>query len=92
MSDSKETTELLGVVGKVLLRCFLLGYLLLLAWLACFLFAPGLIHGIGKLFDLTAHEVNVIHYCGMAFVKSCVLLFFFLPYISIRLVLKNRSG
>ena len=44
------------------------------------------------LFDLTTHEIEVIHYCGLALVKICVLLFFGFPYVAIRLVLRNRPG
>jgi hypothetical protein len=91
MSDRHESTELLNVVGKILLRCFLLGYLLLLVWFACFLWAPGLVYKVSQPFDLTSHEINVINYCGLVFVKSCVLIFFLLPWISIRLVLRNRA-
>jgi len=34
----------------------------------------------------------VIHYCGMAFVKLSVTLFFFFPWLAIRLVLRKRPG
>jgi len=33
----------------------------------------------GGLFGLSGHELNVIHYCGIALVKLCVILFFFFP-------------
>jgi len=92
MPDSKEVTELLEVSGKVLLRSFVLGYLLLLVWFALVRLAPNLLHGIGKLYDLTPHEVDLGNYCGMAFVKLCVLVFFLFPYIAIRLVLRQRAG
>jgi len=73
-----------------LLRCFVLGYLLLLLWFVVYVLAGDF--GIaGKLFGLTPHEVDKINYCGMAFVKSAVLLFFLLPYIAIRLVLRKRT-
>jgi hypothetical protein len=45
----------------------------------------------GKWFGLTPHEIDVIHYCGMAFVKMCVLVFFLFPYIAIRLVLRKQA-
>lgn len=92
MSDPKELNDLLDVISKILLRCFVLGYLLLLIWISLVLLAPNLLYEIGKLYDLTPHEVNVGNYCGMAFVKLCVLLFFLFPYVSIRLVMRKRSG
>ena len=91
MSAVSETTELLDAIAKVLLRCFVLGFLLLLLWTAFFVFLPGPIYAQGKWFGLSPDEVDVIHYCGIALVKMCVLLFFLFPYISIRLVLRRRS-
>ena len=44
----------------------------------------------GAMFGLSGHELSVIHYCGMAFVKLSVILFFFFPWLAIRLVLKKR--
>ena len=41
--------------------------------------------------DLSDHDLNVIHYCGMAFAKLCVILFFFFPWLSIRLILRKRK-
>ena len=91
MADSKNTTELLETVASILLRCFVFGFLFLLLWAALFALAPGLIHDVhGKLFDLSPHEVAVIHYCGMGLVKMCVLLFFLFPYFAIRLVLRRK--
>jgi hypothetical protein len=92
MTESKNVDELFDTLAKVLLRCFVLGYFLLLLWLVVFVFAGDLIYGIGsKLFGLMPHEVDMIHYCGMAVVKCAVLLFFLFPYIAIRLVLRKRS-
>ena len=36
--------------------------------------------------------VTPIHYCGMGFVKLAVILFFFFPWLAIRLVLRKQSG
>ncbi|MCY2989099.1 MAG: hypothetical protein NTY19_14685 [Planctomycetota bacterium] len=44
----------------------------------------------GKMFGLAAHELDLIHYCGMAFVKLSVILFFLFPWAAIRLVLRKR--
>ena len=87
-----EIHELLDAVAKVLLRCFVLGFLFLLLWFVVYLAGGDAIYRQGTWFDLTPHEVNVIHYCGMGLVKGCVLLFFFFPYIGIRLVLRKRPS
>lgn len=89
---STETNDLLDAVAKVLLRCFLLGVLLLLIWFAAYTLASDVIYRQGKMFELTPHELDLIHYCGMGLVKGGVFLFFLLPYIGIRLVLRKRSS
>ncbi len=90
-TSSQDANEFLDAIAKVLLRCVVFGFLLLLAWFTCYTLLPGPIHLQGKLFGLTPHETDLIHYCGMAFVKMCVLLFFLFPYIAIRLVLRRKA-
>ncbi len=92
MSDQDDLNDLLDALAKVLLRCFVLGFLLLLIWVVVFVLASDVIHNLhGKMFGLLPHELNLIHYCGIAFVKLCVFLFFLFPYIAIRLVLRKRN-
>jgi hypothetical protein len=90
MAESKDVNELFDTLAKILLRCFVLGYLLLLLWFVVYVLAGDL--GIARnLFGLTPHEVDMINYCGMAVVKGAVLLFFLCPYIAIRWVLRKRT-
>ncbi len=89
MADSKETNDALEVVAKALLWCFVLGVVLLLVWVALYMFAPGMIYKQGQWFGLAPHEVDLIHYCGMGFWKAGVLLFFLFPYISLRIVMRK---
>lgn len=92
MLESNQTSELLEAVARVLLRCFLMGLVLLLAWFGVLMVPGDVVYRVhGELFGLSPHEVNVIHYCGMAFVKMCVLLFFLFPFIAIRLVVGKRK-
>jgi len=92
MSNSSEIDERLDTVAKILLRCWIFGFLLLFIWAGMFLLAGGVIYDLhGKMFDLSPHDLNVIHYCGMAFVKLCVILFLFFPWVAIRLVLRKRK-
>ena len=88
MSD--QTSEWLEVIAKILLRCWIFGFVLLFIWLGAFM--SGAVHNLhGPLMDLSKHDLNVIHYSGMAFVKLVVILFFFFPWLSIRLVLRKRK-
>jgi len=93
MTESKNVNEMFDTLARILLRCFVLGYLLLLLWFVMSLFGGEMIYARlgGKLFGLTQDEVDMVNYCGMAFVKGIVILFFLIPYIAIRLVLRHRT-
>jgi hypothetical protein len=92
MTTSTEMNDALDMISKILLRCVVLGFLLLLLWFGACLLPGDLFYELQiRLFDLTRHELSLIQYCGIALVKTCVLLFFLFPYIAIRLVLRRRS-
>lgn len=85
---TNSTHEVLKILGKILLRFWIFGFLLLLLWFGAFM--SGAVHKLhGPLMDLSNHDLNVIHYCGMAFVKLVVILFFFFPWLAIKLVLRK---
>ena len=93
MAESNQVHELLEALAKVLLRCFVLGFVLLLIWFGAYLLAGDLIFRInGPLFGLSQHEMDLMHFYGIVFVKCCVLLFFLMPYIAIRLVLRKTKA
>lgn len=93
MSDSTTVNVLLDAMGKVLLRCWIFGFLVLLGWFAAVTLAGDLVYGVhGSMFDLTRSQLSSIHYCGMGFLKLFVGIFFFFPWISIRLVLNKSKG
>lgn len=81
-------------VEGVLLRCFIYGFVLLLVWFVLFLVAGGLIYDVhGSMFKkITDHQFEVIHYCGMGLLKLFVFVFFFIPYIAIRLTAKKQKS
>ncbi|MHB8898100.1 MAG: hypothetical protein ACYC6Y_05085 [Thermoguttaceae bacterium] len=55
---SVQITEWLEVVGKILLRCWIFGFMLLFIWLGAFL--SGAVHNLhGPLMDLAAHSEPV---------------------------------
>jgi hypothetical protein len=90
---STQVTEWLDVVAKILFRCLVFGFLLLVIWFGLFMLAPNLIFGLhGGMFDLSPHELNIIHYSGMAFLKLVVICFFFFPWAAIKLVPRKASG
>jgi hypothetical protein len=93
MPEATQTDDLLETLAKILLRCWIFGFILLLFWWGATTLAGDLVLGVhGDMFGLTRSQLNVIHYCGMGFTKLAVSSFFFIPWISIRLVLKKRKA
>ena len=88
MSDS--TKELLETTKDVLLRCWMFGFVLLVISLGATLLTGNLIHDLhGSMFGLTNHELDLIFYCLMGILKLIVIACFFIPWLSIKLVLKQ---
>ena len=93
MADSEQNVELFNTLAKMLLRCWLFGFVLLLIWLGVILFASDLIHRLhGEMFGLSKHELDLIFYCGLGLLKILVLVFFFFPWLAIRLVLRGEKA
>jgi len=88
----ESTRHVFEAISGILLRCWLFGFVLLLIWLTAVLLMGEVIHKLhGSLFGLSGHELDVILYCFMGSFKLLVLAFFFIPWLSIRLVLR-KSG
>ena len=87
---SASIRELLETLARILLRCWVFGFVLLLMWFGFYLLLGDVIYELhGSLFELSNHELNVIHYSGMAFVKLLVIVFFLFPWLAIKLVLRK---
>ncbi|MFI5294572.1 MAG: DUF6868 family protein [Thermodesulfovibrionales bacterium] len=93
MNESTDLKNRLEVTAKILIRCFILNFALVLFWFFFFLIGSSQwgyeLHS--KIFDITRHEFALINYCGIAFVKMCNIIFFLFPYVAIRLVLKQKQ-
>jgi hypothetical protein len=88
MNDS--TRAPFDTLARILLRCWIFGFVLLFVWFAAF--ASHLLSQLhGPFVGLSDHELNVFHYCGMAFLKLVVLTLFFIPWLSIKLVLRKAT-
>ena len=87
------TRDFFDTLAKVLLRCWICGFVLLLIWLGVVLIGSESIHKLhGPMFGLSNHELEVVFYCGMGLLKLLVLVFFFVPWLSIKLVVKRESS
>ena len=94
MNTSTDLEYILNIVSKTLLWCFVIGYLTLLLWFGFFLLGGNFAYNIhSKMFDLTEHEFELMNYYGMAGLKIIVWVFFGIPFIATRLVLRGmRRG
>jgi uncharacterized protein DUF6868 len=91
MPEPTRTTEFFDTLAKVLLRCWIFGFALLLLWLGVIVLAGDFLHRLhGNLFGLSKHELDVIFYGALALLKVLVLVLFFFPWLAIRLVLRGR--
>jgi hypothetical protein len=82
------TRDFFDTLAKVLIRCWLLGTLLLLFSFVVFMLTGEIIDDIhGRWFGVTPHELDLIIYCGMGLHKLVVNLFFLFPWLAIRWVL-----
>ncbi len=82
----------LEVLAGVLLRCFLLAVCLLLLWFVFFLVAGQWAYSIhSKWFEITRHDFDIIMYCAIAFFKTSATLFFLLPFIAVKLILRKKK-
>jgi hypothetical protein len=90
---STQVTEWLEVVAKILLRCWIMGFLLMLFSFVVFVLTGEIIHEIhGKMFGLSPHELDLIMYCGLGFFKLFLLIFYLFPWLAIRLVLRKAKA
>ena len=87
---TESTRDFFDTLAKVLIRCWIFGVLLLLFSFVVFMLTGEIIDDIhGKMFGLTAHELDLIIYCGLALHKLFLNLFFLFPWLAIRLVLRK---
>jgi hypothetical protein len=93
VTESNQANDFFDALARILLRCFVMGYLLVLLWFVFSIVLSEALYGWlgGKLYGLTQHEVDLINYCGLAAMKLIVILFFLLPYAAIRLVPRKRA-
>lgn len=83
----------LDVIAKVLIRSFWLGITVLI--ISCLLSVLGAERNYefhkSLWSGLTRHEHDLIALCSLAFFKSLIFALFLLPYLGIRMVLRQSS-
>ncbi len=89
----ESSRDFFDTLANILLRCWILGFALLMFAFVMILAAGGIIDDIhGRMFGLSPHELDVIFYCWLGALKLLVLIFFFIPWLAIRMVLRKKVG
>ena len=90
MPETDSTNLILLAASRVLIRCFVMGLLILLFWGGIILLAGNQVYVIhSSLFMISQQQFYGINYCLLALTKVFVFLFFLVPYVAIKLVLKK---
>ena len=92
MQNTERNDIFLQALATILIRSFFFGLAFLLFWFLIYLIAPGWMFEMNaKWFNIGKRDFDLINYFGMAFVKISILLFFFLPYLSIKSMLRRKE-
>lgn len=92
MDDHERVDAFFDTLAKVLIRSFWMGVAVLLLWFVVFLLAADWVYAMhSRWFDITERDIHIMSYYGMALVKMVIFVFFLLPYLSIRLVLRKKK-
>ncbi len=92
MQNADRNDTFLQTLATILIRSFLFGLAFLLLWAVLYLIAPGWLFEINaKWFDIGKRDFDLINYFGMGFMKISILLFFFIPYLAIRSMLRRKE-
>ena len=92
MSKSNTVDEVLEVVAQVLIRCTVIGIIVLTIWWGALeLFGDFAYSVHSRIAPMSRQQFDIIQYVGMLMTKAGVSLLFFFPYIAIRLVIKKRK-
>ena len=88
----KTVDEVLEVVAQILIRCTVMGVVVLLIWWGALELFGDLAYSVhSRIAPMTRQQFDVIHYVGILLTKAAVSLLFFFPYIAIRLVVRKRQ-
>jgi len=92
VSDSNSANEMLEVIGQVLIRCVVMGVLVLFFWWGALALVGDLAYSVHTKFaPLSRQQFDVIHYAGMLMTKAMISVLFLFPFIAIRLVIRKRK-
>jgi hypothetical protein len=80
-------------LAGIFIRCFIYSVALLLISIIFYVPAGNWSYYMGHnwyKYTLSWHEYDLLFYYGLAFIKTCAIIFFLIPYIAIKMVLRKR--
>lgn len=89
MTDANR--EVLETVGRVLMRCWIAGFVLQLITFGAVLGMSEVVHDMHAMLGLTNHESDLIVVAYTALLKLFVAVFFFIPWLAIVVLLRTKS-
>ena len=88
----KTLDESLEVMAQVLIRCTVMGILVLLIWGGVLGLCGDLVYSVhSRIAPMTRAQFDIVHYVGMLVTKSGVSLLFLFPFVAIKLVQRKRD-
>ena len=88
----KTVDEVLEVTSQVLIRCTVMGVIVLLIWWGALELFGDLAYGVhSRIAPMTRQQFDIIHYVGILTTKAGVSLLFLFPFLAIRLVIRKRK-
>jgi hypothetical protein len=92
MSEQNSLDNMLDTIAGVLLRCFVIGIVILTIWVVLVMGIPDWTWQMhGELFDLSREQVALAQYAGMLMAKVAIFWLFLFPYIGIKLMLGKKD-
>lgn len=93
MNHTSIVEESLDAVSKVLLRCFIIGFLVLIICFIVVLFSAPFAHGVfSTIYPISKEAFDLMRLCALLLVKIELFVFFLLPYIAIRMTLNKLNS
>ncbi len=87
---NEQSYHSLRMVSGILLRCWVLGFaMLLICFVAIELLRKPIYNLHGAMFGLGTHELDLIVYCAVGLMKLAVVTLFFIPWLAIKLSLRR---
>jgi hypothetical protein len=85
--------QFLESIASVLIRCFIMAVIVQLVWFGVFVGIGDLAFGIHEeLFGTERLYFDMVNYFGLMFVKMISILFFLIPWLSIKLVVRMKKS